>query len=59
MAHSNYKVLTDVDLSNNKLYNTLCIANTEKDSESLLDDPDGGDKPLIQTSGDSKSLQSY
>ena len=56
MATSNYKVLTDVDLSNNKLYNTLCIANTEKDSESLLADPDGGDKPLIQTSGDSKSL---
>lgn len=56
MATSNYKVLTDVDLSNNKLYNTLCIANTEKDSESLLADPDGGDKPLIQTSEDSKSL---
>ena len=56
MATSNYKVLTDVDLSNNKLYNTLCIANTEKDSESLLADPDGGDKPLIQTSGGSKSL---
>lgn len=56
MAQSNYRVLTDVDLSNNKLYNTLCIANTEKDSESLLADPDGGDKPLIQTSGDSKSL---
>ena len=56
MATSNYKVLTDVDLSNNKLYNTLCIANTEKDSESLLADPDGGNKPLIQTSGGSKSL---
>ena len=42
MAHSNYKVLTDVDLSNNQLYNVSRIENTEDASKSLS----------IKTSGD-------
>ena len=35
MAHSNYKVLTDVDLSNNQLLNVSRIENTEEASKSL------------------------
>ena len=35
MAHSNYKVLTDVDLSNNSLLNVSNITNTEEASKSL------------------------
>ena len=35
MAHSNYKVLTDVDLSNNGLLNISNITNTEEASKSL------------------------
>lgn len=36
MAHSNYKVLTDVDLSNNSLLNVSNITNTEEASKSLF-----------------------
>ena len=36
MAHSNYKVLTDVDLSNNQLLNVSRIENTEEASKSLF-----------------------
>ena len=35
MAHSNYKVLTNADLSGNEIYNVSGIVNNEEDSKSL------------------------
>ena len=35
MAHSNYKVLTNADLSSNEIYNVSRIVNTEEDSKAL------------------------
>ena len=41
MAHSNYKVLTNADLSGNEIYNVSKIVNTEEDSKALSIETNG------------------